>query len=97
MVHAGRFGKYEIVRKLSRSMTDVYLAREPADLLTGQAGRQIVLKLIEESGDDFTRVAIEAEKRGAQLQRQLHTLDREFSRFTILGNSIKIFCRARIF
>ncbi len=68
MIQAGRFGKYEIIRKLSRSMTDVYLAREPE-------GRQIVLKLIEESGDDFTRVAAEAERRGAQLQRQLHTLD----------------------
>ena len=75
MVHAGRFGKYEIVRKLSRSMTDVYLAREPADPDTGLPGKQIVLKLIEESNDDFTRVAIEAEKRGAQLQRQLHLLD----------------------
>jgi len=68
VVQAGRFGKYEIIRKLSRSMTDVYLAREVE-------GRQIVLKLIEESGDDFTRVAVEAERRGAQLQRQLHSLD----------------------
>jgi tetratricopeptide (TPR) repeat protein len=68
VVQAGRFGKYEIIRKLSRSMTDVYLAREAE-------GRQIVLKLIEESGDDFTRVAVEAERRGAQLQRQLHKLD----------------------
>ena len=50
-------------------MTDVYLARE------GAGGRTIVLKLIEESSDDFTKVAVEAEKRGAQLQRQLHTLD----------------------
>ncbi len=75
MVQAGRFGKYEIVRKLSRSMTDVYLAREAGDPQSGLPGRQIVLKLIEESGDDFTRVAIEAERRGAQLQRQLHALD----------------------
>ena len=69
MVQAGRFGKYEIVRKLSRSMTDVYLGREGPD------GRLVVLKVIEESHDDFTRVAIEAEKRGAQLQKQLHLLD----------------------
>ncbi len=75
MVHAGKFGKYEIVRKLSRSMTDVYLAREPGIPEAGVPGRQVVLKLIEESGDDFTRTAIEAEKRGAQLQRQLHALD----------------------
>lgn len=69
MVQASRFGKYEIVRKLSRSMTDVYLGREGPD------GRMVVLKLIEESRDDYTRLVIEAEKRGAQLQRQLHTLD----------------------
>ncbi len=69
MVQASRFGKYDIVRKLSRSMTDVYLGREGAD------GRLVVLKLIEESRDDYTRLVIEAEKRGAQLQRQLHTLD----------------------
>jgi hypothetical protein len=75
VVQASRFGKYEIVRKLSRSMTDVYLAREAGDPEAALPGRQIVLKLIEESGDDFTRVAIEAEKRGAQLQHQLHSLD----------------------
>lgn len=69
MLQAGKFGSYEIIRKLSRSMTDVYLAREPA------TGRTVVLKLIEESTDEFTRLAVEAEKRGAQLQRQLHTLD----------------------
>ena len=68
MIQAARFGKYEIVRKLSRSMTDVYLARE-------LDGKPVVLKIIEESKDDFTRVAIEAEARGAQLQRQLHALD----------------------
>ena len=75
MVQAGKFGKYEIVRKLSRSMTDVYLAREASDPQTGLPGKQIVLKLIEESGDDFTKLAVEAERRGAQLQRQLHSLD----------------------
>jgi tRNA A-37 threonylcarbamoyl transferase component Bud32 len=68
LAQAGRFGKYEIVRKLSRSMTDVYLAKEAA-------GKQIVLKLIEESRDEYTKTVIEAEKRGAQLQRQLHSLD----------------------
>ncbi len=66
---AEKFGKYEIIRKLSRSMTDVYLAR---DVWTNQ---KIVLKRIEQSKDEFTRLAIEAETRGAQIQKQLHQLD----------------------
>src|SRR3984885_15167967 len=66
---AEKFGKYEIIRKLSRSMTDVYLAR---DVWTNQ---KIVLKRIEQSKDEFTRIAIEAETRGAQIQKQLHQLD----------------------
>ncbi len=68
-MQSGKFGKYDIVRKLSRSMTDVYLARET------EGGRAVVLKLIEESHDEYTRVVIEAERRGAQLQKKLHALD----------------------
>jgi serine/threonine-protein kinase len=68
-VQAEKFGKYEIIRKLSRSMTDVYLAR---DSWTNQ---KVVLKKIEQSRDEFTRLAIEAETRGAQIQKQLHQLD----------------------
>ena len=67
--HAEKFGKYEIIRKLSRSMTDVYLAR---DVWTNQ---KLVLKRIEQSRDEFTRIAIEAETRGAQIQKQLHQID----------------------
>ncbi len=63
------FGKYKIIRKLSRSMTDVYLA------LDGEMNRTVVLKIIEHSRDDFTQLIIEAEARGAQLQKQLHTSD----------------------
>jgi len=62
-------GKYEIIRKLSRSMTDVYLANDT------EADRLVVLKLIEHSRDDFTQLVIEAERRGAQLQKQLHEID----------------------
>jgi serine/threonine protein kinase len=69
VLQAGKFGKYEIIRKLSRSMTDVYLARD------ADAGRPVVLKLIEESNDEYTRVVIEAERRGANLQNKLHALD----------------------
>ncbi|MBV9759998.1 MAG: serine/threonine protein kinase [Acidobacteriaceae bacterium] len=66
---AQALGKYEIVRKLSRSMTDVYLANDT------EANRPVVLKLIEHSRDDFTQLVIEAERRGAQLQKQLHDID----------------------
>lgn len=64
-----RFGPYEIVRKLGRSMTDVYLAYDP------RMNRQVILKIIENSNDDFTRLVIEAERRGAQIQRDLHRID----------------------
>jgi serine/threonine protein kinase len=69
IVQAEKFGKYEIIRKLGRSMTDVYLAR---DTWTNQ---KVVLKRIEKSADEFTRLAIEAETRGAQIQKQLHQID----------------------
>jgi serine/threonine protein kinase len=70
MVQTQTFGKYEIIRKLSRSMTDVYLADDP------EVNRRVVLKLIEHSRDDFTQLVIEAERRGAQLQKQLHAIDK---------------------
>ena len=63
------FGKYKVIRKLSRSMTDVYLA------VDSELNRTVVLKLIEHSRDDFTQLIIEAETRGAQLQKQLHASD----------------------
>ncbi|MBV8550317.1 MAG: serine/threonine protein kinase [Acidobacteriaceae bacterium] len=69
MVQAEKFGRYEILRKLSRSMTDVYLARDSV------LDRPVVLKIIERSGDDFTKLAIEAESRGALIQKQLRFLD----------------------
>jgi serine/threonine-protein kinase len=69
VVQAEKFGKYEIIRKLSRSMTDVYLAR---DCWTNQ---RVVLKKIEHSRDEYTRLIIEAETRGAQIQKQLHAMD----------------------
>jgi serine/threonine protein kinase len=70
IVQSQTFGKYEIIRKLSRSMTDVYLASDT------ETNRRVVLKLIEHSRDDFTQLVIEAERRGAQLQKQLHAIDR---------------------
>ena len=69
MVNLARFGKYDIVRKLSRSLTDVYLAFDT------EANREVVLKLVEYSRDDFTPVVIAAERRGAIIQKQLHDHD----------------------
>ena len=69
MVNFQQFGKYTILRKLGRSMTDVYLALDP------EINRQVVLKIIEQSRDEFTQLVIEAERRGAQIQKQLHEID----------------------
>ncbi len=69
MVQIETFGKYCIVRKLGRSMTDVYLADDTT------LDRRVVLKIIEHSRDEFTQLAIEAEKRGALIQKQLHSID----------------------
>lgn len=69
VVHFRSFGKYDVVRKLSRSLTDVYLARDV------EQNRLVVLKLIEHSRDEFTGLVIEAETRGAVIQRQLHAAD----------------------
>ncbi len=68
--HFDKFGKYDITRKLSRSMTDVYLAHDT------EAQKPVVLKLIEQLPDEYTQTIIEAERRGALLQKQLHATDR---------------------
>ncbi|MGA2600934.1 MAG: serine/threonine-protein kinase [Bryobacteraceae bacterium] len=68
-LHFKTFGKYEIIRKLGRSMTDVYLALDP------DKNRRVVLKIVEHSHDAFTQVVMEAEKRGAAIQKQLHAMD----------------------
>ncbi len=67
--HFKQFGKYEIVKKLGRSMTDVYLAFDT------EADRRVVLKIIEHSHDPYTQLVMEAERRGATIQSQLHSLD----------------------
>jgi len=60
-----RFGPYEIIRKLGRSMTDVYLARDTRN------ARLTVLKVVEESNDPYTQQVLIAERRGAAIQKQL--------------------------
>jgi len=67
--HFTRFGKYEIIRKLGRSMTDVYLALDP------EMNKRVVLKIVEQCRDAYTEIVVEAERRGAAIQQQLHALD----------------------
>ena len=69
MLRSKEFGNYRIVRKLARGMTDVYLAFDTA------ANREAVLKIVEESPDPLTQLILEAERRGALIQRQLHEAD----------------------
>ncbi len=65
-----KIGKYEIVRKLGRGgMADVYLAQDCEN------GGTVALKLIEHAADADTIAAIEAERRGAQLQAHLAAID----------------------
>src|ERR1035437_8090209 len=64
-----RFGRYEIVRRLGRGMTDVYLA-----VLTLE-DRKSLLKLIKRDGDPASLMALEAERRGAAIQREMRALD----------------------
>ena len=64
-----QFGAYEVIRKLARGMTDVYLAFDTS------ANRHAVLKIVEESPDALTQLILEAERRGADLQKQLHDAD----------------------
>jgi serine/threonine protein kinase/tetratricopeptide (TPR) repeat protein len=64
-----QFGNYQIIRKLARGMTDVYLAFDTV------AKRHAVLKIVEESPDPITLLIMEAERRGAAIQKQLHDAD----------------------
>ncbi len=69
MLSSKQFGNYQIIRKLARGMTDVYLAFDTA------AKRHAVLKIVEESPDPLTLLIMEAERRGAAIQKQLHQAD----------------------
>lgn len=50
-------------------MTDVYLAFDTS------ANRHAVLKIVEEAPDPLTQLILQAERRGAAIQRQLHEAD----------------------
>ncbi|MDR3699201.1 MAG: serine/threonine-protein kinase [Candidatus Sulfopaludibacter sp.] len=64
-----RVGRYEIVRRLGRSMTDVYLAIDTVE------NRRAALKLVKTGGDRASRLIMEAERRGAEIQRAVQMLD----------------------
>jgi hypothetical protein len=64
-----RIGRYEIVRRLGKSMTEVYLARDP------DAERLVALKLVPMGGDTVNRLILEAERRGAAIQKELRSAD----------------------
>ena len=62
-----RIGRYEIVRQIGQSMTNVYLAIDTVE------NRKAALKLIE-SGD-ANQLVMEAERRGAAIQKELQRID----------------------
>jgi hypothetical protein len=63
MQPATRFGPYEIIRRLGKSMNDVYLARDTRE------NRQAALKLIKSGPDAASQMMLEAERRGAAIQQ----------------------------
>jgi len=69
MLAPSRVGRYEIVRRLGKSMTDVYLAMDTVE------NRPTALKLVKSAPDAMTQLVLEAERRGAVLQMELRTLD----------------------
>ncbi len=69
MEPATRFGPYEIIRRLGKSMNDVYLANDT------RANRQAALKLIKTGPDALSRLVTESERRGAAIQQRLQVLD----------------------
>ena len=65
MTAPARIGRYEIVRRLGKSMTDVYLAIDTVE------NRKAALKLIQPAADRTTQLIMEAERRGAAIQKEL--------------------------
>jgi len=70
MIGPTRIGRYEIVCRIGKSMTDVHLATDTVE------NRKVALKLIRHGDQPLTKMIIEAERRGAAIQQQLHAIDR---------------------
>src|SRR5262249_42283745 len=66
---ATHFGHYQIIRRLGKSMNDVYLA------LDTRENRQAALKLIKSGSEPVWRLVMESERRGAAIQQRLQGLD----------------------
>jgi hypothetical protein len=64
-----KIGRYEIVRRIGHSMTDVYLAIDTVE------NRRTALKLIRPGDDAVAQMMVEAERRGAAIQREMQALD----------------------
>src|SRR6202050_2711233 len=64
-----KIGRYEIVRRIGKSMTDVYLAIDTVE------NRKAALKLVKTGGDSTNRLILEAERRGAAIQREMFAVD----------------------
>src|SRR3954453_3734548 len=64
-----RIGPYEIIRRLGKSMNEVYLAMDTVQ------NHKVALKLIPEGNDRAWQLVVEAERRGAAIQKELHHLD----------------------
>lgn len=69
MAAPSRIGRYEIVRRIGKSMTDVYLAIDTVE------NRKAALKLVQLGGGANTRLVMEAERRGAAIQKELQLID----------------------
>jgi len=80
MTDPTRIGRYEIVRRLGKSMTDVYLAIDTVE------NRKAALKLVKNGGDAMNRLVMEAERRGAAIQRELQELDPRMVRIYEFGD-----------
>jgi hypothetical protein len=62
-------GHYEIIRRLGKSMNEVYLATDTVE------DRKVALKLIPHGNDRAKLLIVEAERRGAAIHKELHHLD----------------------
>src|SRR5262244_833798 len=64
-----RIGPYQIVRRLGKSMSEVFMAVDT------EHNRKVALKLVPSADDSASRLVIEAELRGAAIQSELRHLD----------------------
>ena len=76
-----RIGRYEIVRRIGRGMTEVYLAIDTVE------NRQAALKLIKQDNGSVSRLVTEAERRGAAILQSLEGVDPRVVRIYDFGDA----------